>query len=78
MQDFFDMIVHCLSASVSFLLSLALPGMDGVTFGHFCVAVIIIGIIVAALISQLRTFNLRNEAGMANYHDRLRKAGDDD
>ena len=78
MQDFFNMIIHCLSSSVSFLLSLELPGLDGVTFGQFCVAIIIIGIIIAALVSQLRSFNLRNEASMANAHDRLRKAGDED
>lgn len=60
MAEFFNFFLYMLSSSVSWLFSI--PLTSDFTVGDMAVALMIMGILLAALVGQLRTFSLSHEA----------------
>lgn len=71
MVDFLNFFLHMISTTVGMFFDLPLTG--DFTVGDGAIALIVITILLAALVGQLRTFNLRHEAGLSR-----RSGGDAD
>lgn len=60
MTEFFDFTIWFASQAVAFLMKL--PFMSGFSFGHMLVALVLLGVIIAALVGTLAVANFSHEA----------------
>lgn len=67
MAEFFDFTIWCAKEFVDFLFRL--PFLDGISFGHILVAIVLLAVVITALVSSIAVANLSGEARSANRHD---------